>query len=249
MIDTWLNREDVRDRVEITWSTFEEGYIQAFGPRLNTVVTDEFCSRNIMGHKGYIVTGVEPRVVSYQNGQHHKYDFLISFPPYVAKENFEGLPVDDRGFIHVDSDSRRVMGFDNVFAVGDAADFPIKQAFLALLQGDAAAEYIAAEITDPNSLPEFMFEPVSMCVMEELNKATFAQVPLKYTLDPLKPVTVDNDDPSHYKVGVSPLWRVGKKALGLYLPWRFGHGEPFHAGLAWDAMDMGLKIMSKLFAK
>ena len=157
--------------------------------------------------------------------------------------------MDDRGFIHVDADNRRIKGLKTVFAVGDAADFPIKQAFLALLQGDAAAEHIAAEITDPKAKPEFKFEPVSMCVMEELNKATFAQVPLKYTFDPLKPVTVDNDDPTHYKVGVSPLCRVGKKALGLYLPWRFGHGEPFHAGLAWDAMDMGLKVMSKFFAK
>ncbi len=34
---------------------------------------------------------------------------------------------------------------------------------------------------------------------------------------------------------MSPLWRVCKAVLGLYLPWRFGHGKPFHAGLAWDA--------------
>ena len=249
MIETWLSREGARDRVEITWSTFEEGYIQAFGPRLNTVVSDEFYSRHITGHKGYIVTEVEPGVVSYQNGQHHKYDLLISFPPYIAKENFNGLPSDERGFVHVESDSRRIRGLDSVFAVGDVTDFPIKQAFLALLQGDAAAEHINAEVTNSKPDPEFRFEPVSMCVMEELNKATFAQVPLKYTFDPLKPVTVNNDDPTHYKVGVSPLWRVGKKALGLYLPWRFGHGEPFHAGLAWDAMDMGLKVMSKLFAR
>ena len=85
--------------------------------------------------------------------------------------------------------------------------------------------------------------------MEELNKATFAQVPLKYTGNPENPVAVDVDDTENYKVGVSPLWRVGKKVLGLYLPWRFGHGKPFHAGFAWDAMDFGLKVMSKVMAK
>jgi hypothetical protein len=26
-------------------------------------------------------------------------------------------------------------------------------------------------------------------------------------------------------------------------------GEPFHAGFAWDAMDLGLKVMSKLLAR
>ena len=131
--------------------------------------------------------------------------------------------------------------------MGDAADFPIKQAFLALLQADAAAEHLAAEIAGRE--PEIDYEPVSMCVMEELNKATFAQVPLKYTGDPGKPVTVDLENAEDYKVGVSPLWRVGKKALGLYLPWRFGAGKPFHAGFAWEAMDLGLKVMSKILAK
>jgi sulfide:quinone oxidoreductase len=85
--------------------------------------------------------------------------------------------------------------------------------------------------------------------MEEMNKATFAQVPLRYTHDPDKPVAVATDDVEHYKVGVSPLWRLGKKVLGYYLPWRFSHGEPFHAGFAWSVMDMGLKVMSKLLAK
>jgi hypothetical protein len=44
------------------------------------------------------------------------------------------------------------------------------------------------------------------------------------------PDGVDLDD-QDTTVGVSPVWRAGKKFVGTYLPWRFGHGEPFHAGL------------------
>lgn len=88
---------------------------------------------------------------------------------------------------------------------------------------------------------------MSMCV--KLNKATLAQVPLKYTGQADKPIAVAVEDAEHYKVGVSPLWRIGKAVLGLYLPWRFGHGKPFHAGFAWEAMDLGLKVMSKVLAK
>lgn len=249
MTDTWLGKQGARDNVEITWSTFEESYIQAFGPRLNTVVTAEFEERGILGHKGYVVTQIEPGTVHYQNGEKLEYDLLLSFPPYIAQKCFPGLPQDDRGFIHVDPDSRRVKGHERIFAVGDAADFPIKQAFLALLQGDAAAEHLAADIEGGAVPEEAKFEPMSMCVMEELNKATFAQVPLKYTEDITKPVEVDEKVPGAYRVGVSPLWRVGKKILGLYLPWRFGSGEPFHAGFAWDAMDLGLKVMSKLMSR
>jgi len=69
MTDTWLRREKVRDRVDITWTTYEDGFIQAFGPRLNTVVTDEFEERGIPGHKGFVVTHVEPGAVHYQNGE------------------------------------------------------------------------------------------------------------------------------------------------------------------------------------
>lgn len=90
---------------------------------------------------------------------------------------------------------------------------------------------------------------MSLCIMEELNKATFAKVPLKYTDDPKKPVVVTTDEVGQYKVGVSPMWRMGKKVLGLYLPWRFSRGEPFHAGFAWNAMDMGLKVMSAIMAR
>ena len=194
-----------------------------------------------------MVTAVEPDAVVYQNGERLQYDLLVSFPPYIAARQYPSLPIDERGFIHVDPDSRRVQGYDSVFAVGDAADFPIKQAFLALLQADAGADHLAAAVAGKE--PEVKFEPMSMCVMEELNKATFAQVPLKYTGDPGKPVTVDLEAAEHYKVGVSPIWRVGKKLLGMYLPWRFGSGKPFHAGFAWDAMDLGLKVMSKIFAR
>lgn len=247
MTDTWLQRKKIRENVDLTWATYEEGYIQAFGPRLNTVVTDEFAERGIEGHRGYFVVEVTCDEVRFQNGESFPYDLLVSFPPYVAKERFGAFPCDDRGFIHVDANSRRVKGHPDVFAVGDAADFPIKQAFLALLQADAAASHLIADIGGKE--PEAYFEPMSLCVMEEMNRATFASVPLTYTDDPLKPVVVDQSEDADYRVGVSPIWRLGKKVLGFYVPWRFGSGEPFHAGFAWDAMDLGLKVMSRLLAK
>lgn len=246
MTDTWLREQKCREHIDLVWTTKEDGYIQAFGPRLNTVVTEEFEERQIEGHKGFVVSSIEPKQVLYQNGERVAFDLLVSFPPYIAANRYPNLPSDDRGFIRVAPESRRVKGHEEIFTVGDAADFPIKQAFLALLQADAAADHLSAEIL--KSKPQVDFEPISMCVMEELNKATFAQVPLKYTGDLANPVEVETEDAEHYKVGVSPAWRLGKKLLGVYLPWRFGHGEPFHAGFAWDAMDLGLKVMSRVMA-
>ena len=107
MLDTWLRRQKARDGVDITWSTYEDGYIQAFGPRLHEVVVEEFERRNIAGHTQYGVERVEKGEVIYRNGKRLGYDLLISFPPYVAATPFPGLPTDDRGFISTDAEAKR----------------------------------------------------------------------------------------------------------------------------------------------
>ena len=246
MLDTWLRRQHAREMVDIVWSTYEAGYIQAFGPRLNETVTKEFEQRGISGYKGYVVEKVEQGGVTYRNGQSLPYDLLISFPPYVASTPFPELPSDDRGFIATDLASRQVVGHPEIYVAGDAGDFPVKQAFLAFLQADAVAAHIGAQVL--GTTPDLDFEPNSMCVMEQFDKATFAQVPLRVTGNPDRPVEVRPDANGAYRVGSSILWRPGKKLLGVYLPWRFGAGNPFHAGLPWKGMEAGLKVMSKVLA-
>jgi NADH dehydrogenase FAD-containing subunit len=246
MFETWLRREQAREHVEITWSTFEQTYIQAFGPRLHDVVSEEFAQRGIEGHTDEIVTEIVPGEARYADGSTRAFDHLIAFPPYVSAVRYEALPSDDRGFIQTDSATRQVAGEPDIYAPGDAGDFPVKQAFLAFLQADTVAEHIAASAgADEFEKP---FDPVSMCIMEMFDKATFAQVPLELTGDPTRPVTVREDAPGDYKVGTGTIWRLGKKMLGTTVPMRFHAGEPFHAGLAWQMMDVGLKGMSAVLA-
>jgi len=246
MLDTWLRRKKVRANVDLTWSTYEQTYIQAFGPRLHGVVTDEFERRVIAGHTGYVAEKVEEGEVRYANGEALPYDLLVTFSPYIAEVAYPTLPGDDRGFIQTELATRQVVGYPDVYAVGDAGDFPVKQAFLAFLQADAAAEHLAARVLGTE--PELAFEPTSMCVMEQFDKATFAQVPLRLTGVPEKPIEVDPAAIDAYKVGSYAAWRLGKKALGYYLPFRFALGNPFHAGVPWKGMEVGLKAMSSLMA-
>jgi sulfide:quinone oxidoreductase len=247
MLDTWLNRHGVRDNVDITWTTYEPTFIHAFGPRLHDVVSEEFDRRGIGGHSGYMVEEVTAQEVRYENGESLGYDLLISFPPYVAAESFAGLPTDERGFLQTELASRQVVGHPDVYAVGDSGDFPVKQAFLAFLQGDAAAAHIGSRILGQQ--PGDLFDPVSMCVMEQFDKATFAKVPLRLTGNPADPIEVRPGAEDDYEVGSSRVWRMGKKMLGLSVPWRFGRGQPFHGGAFWAAMNTGLKAMAGLFAK
>jgi NADH dehydrogenase FAD-containing subunit len=246
MFETWLHREGIRDKVEIGWSTFEQTYIQAFGPRLHEVVTGEFRARGIHGATGEIVSEVQPGRAIYADDSEAVFDELIAFPPYVSAVRYDALPSDDRGFVATEFTTRQVAGLPNVYAPGDAGDFPVKQAFLAFLQADTAAEHIASE----HGLHDFErpFDPVSMCIMEMFDKATFAQVPLELTGDPARPVQVRPDADGDYKVGTGHTWRLGKKMLGTAVPMRFSAGEPFHAGLGWQMMEVGLRGMSGVLA-
>jgi NADH dehydrogenase FAD-containing subunit len=247
MVETWLRRHGIRERVRLVYTTFEQTFIQAFGPKLHEVVTAEFAERGIEGRTGVRLSAVDRDLAHYEDGAREPYDLLVAFPPYIAAAHYDGLPADGRGFLATELESRRVVGEDRIYAPGDAGDFPVKQAFLAFLQADAVAEQIAAEVE--GGVPGHQFDPVSMCVMEELDKATFAQVPLELTGDPEHPVAVRADADGAYRVGVSPAWRLGKKLLGVYLPLRFNAGLPFHSGLPWRAMDVGLKGMSALLAR
>ena len=247
MVETWLRRQGIRDLVQLLYTTFERTFIQAFGPKLHEVVTAEFTERGIEGRTGVRLIAVDRDLAYYEDGTRERYDLLVAFPPYVAAVRYDGLTADGRGFLAAELESRRVVGEERVYAPGDAGDFPVKQAFLAFLQADAVAEDIAAEVG--GGVPRCRFDPVSMCVMEELDKATFAQVPLALTGDPDRPVAVRADADGAYRVGVSPAWRLGKKLLGVYLPFRFNAGLPFHSGLPWRAMDAGLKGMSTLLAR
>ena len=244
MLETWLRRHDARKSVEIAWSTFESTFIQAFGPRLHDVVTEEFDRRGISGQTARVVESVAPGAVTYTDGASQEYDLLVSFPPYIAGTVFDGLPTDERGFLITDPDSRRVS--DRVYAAGDAGDFPVKQAFLAFVQGDVVASQIAADALGAGTAEAF--DPVSMCVMEQFDKATYAKVPLRVTGDPSHPVEVRPDADGEYRVGSSLPWRAGKKMLGFSVPWRFRNGRPFHSGPFWSAMEVGLKGMSSVLA-
>jgi sulfide:quinone oxidoreductase len=246
MLDTWLRKKGARDKVDLAYFTYEKGYIQAFGPRLNDVVTEEFARRGIAGHKGAIVERVDPGQIRMKGGGSEPFDVLVSFPPYVASTRFEGLASDDRGFLGTDMKTRQLNGQPDIYVVGDAGDFPVKQAFLALLQADAAAEHLAERVLGEE--PTAAFDPVSMCVMEQFDKATFAQVPLRLTGDPDAPVAVREDALDLYRVGSGPIWRIAKKMLGAAIPQRFMSGQPFHAGASWAVMEAGVKVMAAAFS-
>ncbi len=248
MLETWLRRSRVRDLVCLTFATCEETYLEAFGSGLRPVMAEEFAERGIIGYSQAEATGVEPHRVRFADGTARTFDLLVSAVPQASAVDYEGLATDERGFLRTDLETRRVEGTDAVYAPGDAGDFPVKQGFLSVLQADAVADDIASRI-DPEAVPSpRSFDPVGLYVMEMLDGAMFTQVPMTLTDDPEGSVRVREETPEDYLVGVSPIWRLGKRTLGAYLPQQFRAGRPLHRGFPWGVLSLGLWGMSKALA-
>jgi len=90
---------------------------------------------------------VGPGALGLMGGAELQVDRVITLPQLEGPRVL-GLPHDRHGFIPADSHGR-VRDCVDVYAVGDATSFPLKQGGLAAQQADAAAEMIAAELGVP----------------------------------------------------------------------------------------------------
>jgi sulfide:quinone oxidoreductase len=76
--------------------------------------------------------------------------------PALSGPAVAGVPCDSEGFIHVD-ERQRVVGLEDVYAVGDATTFAVKQGGLAAQQADVVATLVArtagAVVAEPSMRP------------------------------------------------------------------------------------------------
>jgi sulfide:quinone oxidoreductase len=146
---------------ELRIVTPEEAPLQVFGVRASEQMSQ------LLGERGIeLVTGASP--VKFENGQLDiapgssiEADAVVSAPRFQGR-TLEGVPHDEDGFIPVD-DRSLVRGLQDVFAVGDVTNFPVKQGGIATQQADAAAEVIAAQIG--GQVEPQPFEPILRAVL------------------------------------------------------------------------------------
>ena len=246
MLDTWLRREHAREPVSIAFVTHETSFAEACGPRMHDVIDREFTERGMEGCVGEELVEVRAREAAFAGGRTERFDLLVTIPPLGPSIRYDGLPADDRGFLRVEADTRQVVGHPELYAPGDAGDFPMKDASLALLQADAVADHIAAVITDGDL--KHPFDAVSMNFIDMLDRAAFAQLALEVTDDRDHPVRLRAEAESEYRLGVSPAWRMSKRAFASSLLMRYAAGEPFRAGAGWHLMDVGARAMAGMLA-
>jgi NADH dehydrogenase FAD-containing subunit len=247
MLDTWLRRAGAREPVSIGFLTHETTFAEACGPRMHQILADEFGARQIEAHTEERLTEVAAKEATFESGRGEPFDLLVAMPPLTGAAGYEGLPADERGFLRVDAGTRQVLGHPELYAPGDAGDFPLKDAFLALMQADAVADHVAAVIRGGDF--DRPFDPVSVNVIDMLDRAAFARLPLELSGDLDHPVRLRAGADGDYKVGVSPQWRRGKRMVASNLLMRFAAGEPFRAGAGWRLLEVGVNAMTGMFAE
>ena len=187
--------------VHITIVSPESAPLSIFGGRASGRLLEHLQSLGIAFVWGtHVERVVRGEVVLAYNARRLPADRVVTIPT-LAGPALSGIPHDHDGFIPVDRHGA-VVGVPDVYAAGDATDFPIKQGGLATQQADAVAEAIAARagaLVDPAP-----FRPV------------------------LRGMLLTGEQPHYLEAGVgrgreasasssTPLWWPPAKVAGRYL--------------------------------
>ena len=142
---------------ELALVTPEPRPLALFGDRASAMVADMLTAAGVEFIGASHVEPVEGAIRLIPSRRTLTSARLVALP-LVRGPRLDGVPSDpDFGFIPVDRHGR-VDGLDDVYAAGDAANFPIKQGGLAAQQADAVAEHVAARHGAP--LEPSPFRPV-----------------------------------------------------------------------------------------
>jgi sulfide:quinone oxidoreductase len=133
--------------VELTLVTPEEAPLAIFGRSVSEALEELLAARGIRMQVRTTPVRFEGDALHVTPGEALDVDAVVALPraegPFLS-----GLPSDAAGFVPTDEHGR-VLGLDNVYAAGDATQFPVKQGGIAAQQADAVAAAIAARAGAP----------------------------------------------------------------------------------------------------
>jgi sulfide:quinone oxidoreductase len=131
------------DDVELSLITPDAAPLIAFGGTAVAAVEKELARAGIALYTSAAVKVPEPGSIVFQPRGALRVDRIVTLPR-IAGPSVRGIPGGERGgFLPIDAHCR-VRTAENVFAAGDATNFPIKHGGLGAQQADTAAAGIAA---------------------------------------------------------------------------------------------------------
>jgi sulfide:quinone oxidoreductase len=189
-------------KLEATIVSPEEGPLQIFGAAASSAAKALLQRAHIRfvgsAHAEIPKAG---EVILEPGERHLRVDRAIALPE-LEGPTVRGIPLGDHGFIPVDPYGR-VLGVEDIYAAGDATNFPIKHDGIAAQQADAVAQSIAAAAGAPVT-PE-RFHPVIRGML------LTDQAPMYLT------ARLTGGGSFSSQIAETPTWSPASKLTALYL--------------------------------
>ena len=197
----------------IAVATPERAPLELFGGRASGGLLEYLERLGIGFLAGTRVTRVRPGEAFLEPGERTwRADRVVTIP-VLRGPSIAGIPRDADGFVPVDAHGA-VRGVPDIYAAGDATDFPIKQGGLATQQADAIAEAIAARAGAP--LEPAPFRPVLRGMLVTSEQPQYLEA--------------DVGGQGGSRAAETPLWwpplKVAGRHLAPFLAERFGARLP-----------------------
>jgi len=157
MLDDYLRRRGVRDKVEIiyTYPTTAQLLRNCLFLQRPTgeILPGIFAQKNIQFQRGFTLGKVDPdqRIAYSEEGDAQPYDILMATPPIHAvdavRESGASQAANQEGWLPTNHETLQVYGLDGVYVIGDTVDLPVSKAGGACHnQAPVIADNIAGEI-------------------------------------------------------------------------------------------------------
>ena len=171
--DTLLRKRGLRDKFTLTFFSPGTTPGNRLGPKAVTKLLDEMKKRGIQTHLGHKMKAFESNRVITEGGEFDA-DLILFMPGMTGNKWFDDseLPRSAGGLIKANQHCK-IESMQAVYVAGDAGSFPgpewmPKQAHMADLQAEAAANNLLSELNDQAADAVFKVELV--CIVDSNNK-------------------------------------------------------------------------------
>jgi sulfide:quinone oxidoreductase len=194
---------DMQTEVAVTIATPEDAPLAVFGDKVSVEVGRLLKQNGITTITSAHASVPEPGLVTINPGDRTlKVDRVVALPELYGP-SMSGVPGGpEGGFIPIDAHCR-VHGLENVFAAGDATDFPIKFGGIAAQQADTAAQAIASMAGAP--VEPQPLHPVLQAILLGADKPLYLSA------------HVTGGHGSNSEIGEEPRWSPPVKIAARYL--------------------------------
>ncbi len=157
MLNDYLKEKGLRENIEIVYSYPKVAQAVTDGLFLqgptSEVLPTIFDGIGVKHKTSFTLNKVDPdkKIAYSEEGEEIEFDILMSTPPFIAtkfiRESGLSKASDNEGWLPTDKKTLKVIGYKNIYTLGDTVDLPVSKAGGTIHnQTDVVADNIASEI-------------------------------------------------------------------------------------------------------